>query len=102
MTAHAHGIEDPNHTIIIVGDDGKVYRLTQEKWQNDGNVLADPGGEGGVNQLSEVWGYLSFVPPKLAVGIGEVCTVVNLRAILKNNVEPATHKSHVEPAPHKK
>lgn len=88
MTAKANQKEDPNYTLIIVGDDGKVYRLTEEKWRVQPNVLSDPAGQGIINQLTEFGAYLSFVPPALAVGIGEVCTVVNLRAILKNNVDP--------------
>lgn len=93
MTTKANHTADPNYTIIIVGDDGKIYRLVEEKWRVDGNVLSDLAGQGIINQLTEFGAYLSFVPPDLAVGIGEVCTVVNLRAILKNNVNPNSGKA---------
>jgi hypothetical protein len=93
MTTKAKGHEDPNFTVILVAEDGKFYRLTREKWEVESNLLADAAGQGIVKQLTEFGAYLSFVPPEIAVGIGEVCTVVNLQAILKNNIDPkATHK----------
>jgi hypothetical protein len=85
MTAKAPGHEDPTKTVILVSDTGKVYRLTKEKWETSDNLLKDPAGLGIINQLTTFGAYLSYVPPELAIGIGEVCTVVNLKSILKNN-----------------
>jgi len=77
------GNEDPTKTIIIVSDTG-VYRLVKEKWEIPPNELTDAAGKGIVDQLTTFGAYLSYIPPELAVGIGEICTVVNLKAILKN------------------
>ncbi len=81
---NAAGNEDPKKTVILVSDTG-VYRLTKEQWELESNLLSDAAGQGIVNQLTTFGAYLSYVPPELAVGIGEVCTVVNLKSILKNN-----------------
>jgi hypothetical protein len=59
--------------------------LYGDQWEDKDNLLNDAGGKGIVDQLTEFGAYLSYIPPDLAVGIGEVCTVVNLKSILKNN-----------------
>jgi hypothetical protein len=95
MTTKAKGNEDPNYTVILVAENGKIYRLTRETWEIESNLLADAGGQGIIKQLTEFGAYLSFVPPEIAVGIGEVCTVVNLQALLKNNVSTkASSEAH--------
>ena len=76
-------IDDPRYTIIIVGDDGKYYKLTRSEWQQ--NVVTDAAGLGVINQLTDFGSYLAYIPPDLAVGIGQLCVVVNMKAILKNN-----------------
>ena len=90
------GVEDPHYTVILIADDGTPYKLTKEAWMKAGTRLPDAAGSGIVNQLREFGVYLSYIPPEIAVGIGEVCTVVNLQAILKNNVG-----SHGKPTPPK-
>lgn len=93
MADNAIDKTDPRYTVIVVGEDGRLYKLTGDKWMTDDNVVFDPkkpdaaaaGGQGVINQLNTFGAYLSYVPPEIAVGIGSFCTVVNLRAILKNN-----------------
>ncbi|MFO7178084.1 MAG: hypothetical protein DIU78_005210 [Pseudomonadota bacterium] len=87
------GKADPNYTLVVIADDGKVYKLTREVWENKDYLMKSDGPEaaaglGIINQLKEFGSYLTFIPPDLAVGIGQICTVVNLQAILKNNVAP--------------
>ena len=75
---------DPRKTLIVISDTGVAYRVTNDQWQ----VLPDPGATGIVNQMTAFGSYLSFFPsgPKaIAAGFGELCTVVNLKAILENN-----------------
>jgi hypothetical protein len=86
---NATGNEDPTKTVILVSDTG-VYRLTKEKWEIPGNVLGDAAGRGIIDQLTTFGAYLSYVPPELAVGIGEVCIVVNVKSILNNNLPART------------
>lgn len=80
----ANGQSDPAKTLVIVGDDGQIYKLTREVWAKDEYRVPDLGSVGVVRQLVEFGTYLAYIPPNLAVGIGAVCTVVNLKAILKN------------------
>ena len=86
------GEADLRHTLIVVAEDGKVYKLTREVWETDSNLVTSAAGKGVVNQLTEFGTYLAFIPPDIAVGIGHFCTVVNLQAILKNNPETSDAK----------
>ncbi len=89
VKAEKTGVEDPHYTVILIADDGTPYKLTKEAWMKAGTKLPAAGG-GIVDQLREFGVYLSYIPPEIAVGIGEVCTVVNLQAILKNNTNGAS------------
>ena len=76
------GQSHPDYTLIVVGDDGECYKLTREKWMKEENRLAGAAGQGVIEQLATFGSYLSFIPADLSVGIGTLCTVVNLKAIL--------------------
>ncbi len=85
---------DPAKTLIIVGENG-VYKLTQDQWQKPEYSLEhNAAALGVVNELSNFGSYLAFVPD-LAVGYGSACTIVNLKAILKN-FAPAQPKPSAE------
>jgi hypothetical protein len=75
-------IDDPKRTLIVVGEDGKYYKLTERQWKK-GTALT-PSEKGVVDALTKWGSYLSYIPPAEKVGIGSVCTIVNLRSILKN------------------
>jgi len=76
--------DDPDHTVILVSDDGNIYKLNKDDWQKK-EFLLDPntGTTGIVDQLTTFGSYVAFVDKSLAIGIGACCTVVNLRAILR-------------------
>ncbi len=74
-------VGDPRTNIIVIGDDGEPYMITKDQWKK----LPSEGGQGVINQLKEFGVYLAYIPPDIAVGFGEICTVVNLQSILKNN-----------------
>jgi hypothetical protein len=77
-------VQDPDRALIIVSDDGKIYKLDQDEWQQAKYELKDdPGAAGIVNQLTTFGSYVAFVQKNLALKIGACCTVVNLRSILK-------------------
>lgn len=84
-TGNGGGVADPRHTIIVLADDGKFYRITKEQWRVEENQVSDAGGRGLLEQLANFGTYMAYIPPDMAVGIGHVCTMVNLKAILKNN-----------------
>jgi hypothetical protein len=82
-----NGKVDPNKTILIVSDDGKVYQVTNLDWHE----LTDSAATGVVQAMTTFGSYLSFFPSgtkQVASGFGELCTVVNLKAILQNNTPP--------------
>jgi hypothetical protein len=75
---------DPDKAIVIVGDDGQVYKLDRKDWHKDDFLLTDTGGKGIVNQLAQFGTIMAFVSQDVTgVGVGYACTVVNLKAILE-------------------
>jgi hypothetical protein len=86
-TPSAEGESDPTQTLIVVADDGTFWRVTKEVWRQDGNQITESGGVGVLQQLANFGTYLAYIPPDLSIGIGGICTLVNLKAILKNNVD---------------
>lgn len=82
---------DPAKTVIIVGENG-IYKLTSDAWEKaEYELSGNPAALGVVNELANFGSYLSFVPD-MAVGYGSACTIVNLKAILKNHA-PARPES---------
>lgn len=77
--------EDKFHKLIVIGDDGNFYAMEKSQWMVKGNIVRDPGTQSSVKTLKDAGAYLAFVSPKLSVGAGMACTVVNLAAILKNS-----------------
>jgi hypothetical protein len=78
---------DPRYAVVLIGDDGNLYKLMRKDWKQFQLAPDDPGS-GVVNQLKEFGSYLTFIPTDLAVGFGFNCTVVNLKEILQNNPPP--------------
>jgi hypothetical protein len=76
------GDDDPRTTLIIVDELGVPYKLTAGKWRTDDNKLGDEGSPGVVNQMV-AFGSLVAYTPDISTGAGTLCTVVNLKAILK-------------------
>src|SRR5262245_18104154 len=75
---------DPDKTLVIVGETG-VYKLTADQWQKKEDQLPDDSPAlGVVNELVNFGTYLACVKD-LAVSYRTACTIVNVRAILKNN-----------------
>jgi hypothetical protein len=73
----------PSCTLIVIGDDGRYYKLEQNKWRTHENLMSDARGQGVIKELVEFGCHLAFIPPDIAVGIGHFCTLVNLKAILR-------------------
>lgn len=86
LGAAGGGEADPTQTIIVAADDGTFWRVTKEVWKQKENQITESGGLGVLQQLTNFGTYLAYIPPDLSVGIGNICTIVNLKAILKNNV----------------
>jgi hypothetical protein len=75
--------DHPRSTIIIAAEDGRYYKLTGDQWLAAATELT-AAEKGVVAELCE-WGtYVAYLPTEKYVGIGSVCTVVNLKSIQKN------------------
>jgi len=70
--------DKPRDTIVIVGEDGKQYKLLKSDWTQ---FEVEPSGA--VTQLANFGAFVAFIPEDIAVGFGFNCTVVNLKAVLK-------------------
>ncbi len=84
---------DPDRTLVIVSDDGAIYKLLKDDWQQEKFRMKDDAGTTGiVNQLEAFGSYLAFVNKNLALAVGCCCTVVNLRSVLKGaGILPQVH-----------
>jgi hypothetical protein len=50
---------DPDRTLIIVSDDGRIYKLERDEWQKpEFELQDDPGAAGIVNQLTTFGSYV--------------------------------------------
>jgi hypothetical protein len=78
--AHTSKGNDPRKTLIIISDDGNVYRVTNDQWQ----PLPSQSAQGVVEQLETFGAYVAYVPNDIAVGFGEFCAVLNFKQILQN------------------
>ena len=76
--------DDKFRKLIVIGDDGKFYALERSQWMIADNLVKEAATQSSVQVLKDAGTYLAFVSPKLSVGAGMACTVVNLGAILKN------------------
>jgi hypothetical protein len=76
-------IPDVDRTLIVVSDTGEVYKLTEKQWKEAGTPLT-PVEKGVVEALTKWGSYMAYIPPDAKIGVGAVCTVINLKSILKN------------------
>lgn len=73
---------NPAYALILIGEDGKVYKLTQDQWQVQANQLADDApGQVPIQQLVASGTYLANITSP-GIGIGSVCILINAPAIL--------------------
>lgn len=84
--ASSKASRDKFYKIVIVGDDGNSYALEKSDWMVQEKKVTDAATQSAVEVLDGVGSYLSFVSPKRSVGAGMACVVVNMAAILKNNL----------------
>lgn len=80
-------LNDNYYKLIIVGDDGAIYKLERSEWQKEAHKLKPDGPDAStvssVAVLKESGSYLAFIDPEIASGAGYACTVINLEAILR-------------------
>jgi hypothetical protein len=75
--------DDPQQTLILAGDDGKFYRVTQSQWQTEANLLTGAGTTGVVRRLKDLGTLVASLPLDFAAGEGLECILVNVDAIVK-------------------
>jgi hypothetical protein len=90
---------DPAYTIVVVGDDGQYYKLLGKEWRQEKyRVSNDRMAQAGVIDQLTKWGtYLAYLPTDVAAGVGNLCTLVNLQAIIESRVGQATVKKTKRP-----
>jgi hypothetical protein len=80
-------MNDNYYKLIIIGDDGAIYKLEKSEWQKEAHKLKADGADAStfasVSLLKESGSYLAFIDPEIASGAGYACTVINLDAILR-------------------
>jgi hypothetical protein len=70
------------YSLIVVGDDGKYYKLTQDQWQVDKYEIKDSApGFVRIQQLVGSGTYLANINSP-GVAIGSICILVNAPAIV--------------------
>ena len=74
-------LNDPTTTIVVISDDGHIYKLTKEYWSKGEELKGD--AQFLPEQVRRSGGFIAF-PDPIAVGIGVECTIVNLEAVLKS------------------
>jgi hypothetical protein len=73
---------NPDYALIVVGDDGRFYKLTQDQWQKEDYVIKDSApGYVRIQQMAENGTYVANVTNP-GIGIGSVCILVNAPAIV--------------------
>lgn len=92
-----------DETLIIYGDDGQIYILKGTDWKvakYRQDEASQNGAAGVVEQLVKLGTYLAYVPPDFAQAIGVCCVLVNMKAVLQNQVpvQPSARAAH--PAPY--
>jgi hypothetical protein len=76
------------YAVVIIGDDGNYYKLLRKEWHQEKYKVtpSNMAQAGVINQLRQ-WGtYLAYLPTDVAAGVSNLCTLVNLEAVLKNNI----------------
>jgi hypothetical protein len=69
--------DDPTKALIVVDEDGKIYKLEQSDYQK----TELPESESGVVRQMVKWGASFGFMPSTGPGIGSACFLVNLRSL---------------------
>jgi hypothetical protein len=72
---------DPTTTIVVISDDGRMYKLTKNDWTQGEELKGD--AQFIPSQVVASGGFIAF-PQPISTGIGIECTIVNLKAVLQS------------------
>jgi hypothetical protein len=73
----------PDNTIVIVADDGNLYKLDEAFWKQ-GQKIDNPGAVGIVRELEQFGSVVAYLKRDFAGGYGTCCTVLNLNALKRS------------------
>lgn len=68
---------DPQRALIVVADDGKIYKIEESDYKKK----ELPDAESGVVRQLVKWGASFGFMPTTGPGIGSACYLVNLRSL---------------------
>jgi hypothetical protein len=74
---------DPADILILVADDGKVYKIETQDWRTEDKLLTDPQALGVINQLANYGVVVADLPNDVAIADGFECKMVNVGALKK-------------------
>jgi hypothetical protein len=85
----------PNGNIIVLGDDGLFHVVSRATWTAAPVVSPTDASYPTLALLANNGVYLADLPDGIGGGIGEVCTLVNVQAI----IDPPPPGTPAPPAP---
>jgi hypothetical protein len=74
---------DPADIIILVADDGKVYKIQTQDWRTQDHLVTDTQALGVINQLANYGVVVADLPNDVAIADGFECKLVNIGALKK-------------------
>jgi hypothetical protein len=80
-SAGTHGSQ-PNGNILVLGDDGLFHVIDRALWQSAPVVDTSDSSYPTLELLASNGVYLADLPDGFGGNIGEICTLINLQAII--------------------
>jgi hypothetical protein len=74
---------DPADILILVADDGKVYKIETQDWRTDAHEVTDKQTLGVINQLANYGVLVADMPNDVAIADGFECKLVNIGKLKK-------------------
>lgn len=72
-----------NDILIVLAEDGNVYKLDKGDWQIESKRVKDAQTLGVIKRLSDYGVLLADMPDDVAIGDGLDCKLVNIGALKK-------------------
>jgi hypothetical protein len=69
--------------LILVADDGNVYKIDTQDWRTESHRITDPQALGVINQLANYGVVVADLPNDVAIADGFECKLINVKALNK-------------------
>jgi hypothetical protein len=74
---------DPADILILVADDGNIYKIETSDWRNPAHQVTDEQTTGVINQLVNYGVVVADLPNDVAIADGFECKLINVGALKK-------------------